>query len=189
MAELGYERFAAQGGDFGAAVSTILGLRHPQHVVGVHLNYIPGSYRPYLEPGTKLDHIERQFLDDADRWYVDSGAYAHLQRNTPQTGAYGLNDSPAGLAAWIVEKFRDWADCDGEVERRFSKDELLGNITLYWMTQTIHSSCRLYYESKNMPLQFKPGDHGPGLNADTTFSAGPKCRAEATLPRPKSLNY
>jgi len=82
MAELGYERFAAQGGDFGAAVSTILGLRHPQHVVGVHLNYIPGSYRPYLEPGTKLDHIERQFLDDADRWYVDSGAYAHLQRNS-----------------------------------------------------------------------------------------------------------
>jgi pimeloyl-ACP methyl ester carboxylesterase len=159
MGELGYDRFAAQGGDFGAAVSTILGLRHPENVVGIHLNYIPGSYRPYLPPGTELDDIEQQFLDDADRWYVESGAYAHLQRNTPQTAAYGLNDSPAALAAWIVEKFRDWADCNGEVERRFSKDELLSNITLYWMTETIHSSCRLYYESKKMPVQFKQGEH------------------------------
>jgi pimeloyl-ACP methyl ester carboxylesterase len=158
MSELGYERFAAQGGDFGASVSTILGLHYPQRVIGVHLNYIPGSYRPYLEPGAKLDPIEQQFLADMDRWYIDWGAYAHLQRNTPQTGAYGLNDSPAALAAWIVEKFRDWADCEGEVERRFSKDELLSNVTLYWMTETIHSSCRLYYESKKMPLQFQKGD-------------------------------
>jgi pimeloyl-ACP methyl ester carboxylesterase len=158
MAELGYARFAAQGGDFGASVSTILGLRHANRVIGIHLNYIPGSYRPDLEPGTKLADIEQQSLDDADRWYVDSGAYAHLQRNTPQTGAYGLNDSPAALAAWIVEKFRDWSDCDREVERRRSKDELLSNVTLYWMTETIHSSCRLYYESKLAPLHFKPGE-------------------------------
>ena len=158
MAGLGYERFAAQGGDFGASVSTILGLHHAHRVIGIHLNYIPGSYRPHLEPGTKLSDIEQKSLDDADRWYVDFGAYAHLQRNTPQTGAYGLNDSPAALAAWIVEKFRDWSDCDGEVERRFSKDELLSNVTLYWMTETIHSSCRLYYESKLAPLHFKPGE-------------------------------
>ena len=158
MKELGYDRFGAQGGDFGASVSTVLGLRHPKQLIGVHLNYIPGSYRPHLEPGTELDDVERQFLDDADRWYLDSGAYAHLQRNTPQTAAYGLNDSPVGLASWIVEKFRDWADCDGDVERRFSRDELLGNITLYWMTETIHSSCRLYYETKKQPIHFKPGD-------------------------------
>lgn len=158
MSELGYGRFAAQGGDFGASVSTILGLRHPDRVVGIHLNYIPGTYRPYLEPGAKLDNIEQRFLEDSDRWYVDFGAYSHLQRNTPLTAAYGLNDSPAALAAWIVEKFRDWSDCDGEVERRFSKDELLSNVTLYWMTETIHSSCRLYYESKKAPLQFKPGE-------------------------------
>ena len=159
MAELGFDRFGAQGGNFGAAVSTILGLRHPERIIGLHLNYIPGSYRPYLEPGTKPDDIEQQFLDDADRWYVDWGAYAHLQRNTPQTAAYGLNDSPVALASWIVEKFRDWADCSGEVERRFSTDELLSNVTLYWMTETIHSSCRLYYEAKKMPLQFKQDDH------------------------------
>jgi len=159
MAELGYDRFATQGGDFGASVSTILGLRHSRRVIGVHLNYIPGSYRPSLKPGTKLDEVEQQFLADADRWYVDCGAYAHLQRNTPQTAAYGLNDAPVALAAWIVEKFRDWADCDGDVERRFSKDELLANVTLYWMTETIHSSCRLYYETKKAPLQFQPGEH------------------------------
>jgi pimeloyl-ACP methyl ester carboxylesterase len=159
MKHLGYDRFGAQGGDFGASVSTILGLRHPKNIIGVHLNYIPGSYRPDLAPGAKLDDIETQFLDDSDRWYVDSGAYAHLQRNTPQTAAYGLNDSPVALAAWIVEKFRDWADCDGDVERRFSKDELLSNITLYWMTETIHSSCRLYYETKKQPVHFKEGEH------------------------------
>src|SRR5207249_6798254 len=80
MKELGYDRFGAQGGDFGASVSTILGLRHPQQLIGIHLNYIPGSYQPHLESGTRLDDIERQFLDDADRWYIDCGAYAHLQR-------------------------------------------------------------------------------------------------------------
>ncbi len=207
MTELGYERFAAQGGDFGASVSTILGLRHADRVIGIHLNYVPRSYRPYLEPGTKLEDIEQRYLDDADQWYVDYGAYAHLQRNTPQTAAYGLNDSPAALAAWIVEKFRDWSDCDGDVERRFSKDELLSNVTLYWMTETIHSSCRLYYESKKAPLHFKQGERGsrsvlashisprkrrslrePGSSVDTTFSTGPKCRAARTLPPPKNLN-
>ncbi len=158
MTELGYSRFAVQGGDFGAAVSTILGLRHPDRVVGLHLNYIPGSYRPDLEPGATLEPVEQKFLDDADRWYADYGAYAHLQRTTPLTAAYALNDSPAALAAWIVEKFRDWADCDGDVERRFSKDELLANVTLYWMTETIYSSCRLYFESREAPLHFKPGE-------------------------------
>lgn len=158
MVKLGYDRFAAQGGDFGASVSTILGLRHSDHVLGVHLNYIPGSYRPEIEPGAKLAPVEESFLSDVERWYTDHGAYAHLQRNTPQTASYGLNDSPAALAAWIVEKFRDWADCDGDVEKRFSKDDLLTNVTLYWMTETIHSSCRLYYEAKKKPLQFAKGE-------------------------------
>ena len=105
-------------------------------------------------------------------WYADFGAYAHLQRNTPQTAAYGLNDSPAALAAWIVEKFRDWSDCDGDVERRFSKDELLNNVTLYWMTETIHSSCRLYYESKKAPLHFEPGRTGSRTVRYRTFPQG-----------------
>jgi pimeloyl-ACP methyl ester carboxylesterase len=158
MGELGYSRFVAQGGDFGASVSTILGLRHANRVAGIHLNYIPGSYRPALEGAEPLTPVEQTFLADLDRWYAEHGAYAHLQRNEPQTPAYALNDSPAGLAAWIVEKFRNWSDCGGNVETRFSKDELLANITLYWMTQTISSSFRLYNETKKAPLQFAPGE-------------------------------
>jgi len=158
MAELGYDRFAAQGGDFGAGVSTALGLRHPERLLGIHLNYIPGSYRPHLEPGTALQPVEEQFLKDAARWYDESGAYAHLQRTQPQTAAYGLNDSPAALAAWILEKFRSWPDCEGNLERRFTLDELLANVTLYWMTETIHSSFRLYFETRKAPLQFGEGD-------------------------------
>jgi len=159
MHELGYSKFAAQGGDFGASVSTILGLRHAERLIGLHLNYIPGSYRPYLERGTELSDVEKVFLADNDRWYDNWGAYAHVQRVEPQTLAYALNDSPVGLAAWIMEKFRDWADCGGDVERCFSKDELLSNITLYWMTETIHSSCRLYYESSKAPVHFAEGDY------------------------------
>ena len=158
MRELGYESFAAQGGDFGASVSTILGLRHAERIIGVHLNFIPGSYRPYLEPEAKPSSIEEAYLEDAVRWYTDWGAYSHIQRNEPLTAAYGLNDSPAALAAWIISKFRDWADCDGDVERRFTKDELLTNVTLYWMTQTVHSSFRLYYETKKAPVHFQNGD-------------------------------
>jgi pimeloyl-ACP methyl ester carboxylesterase len=159
MKELGYERYAAQGGDFGAAVTTILGLRHARHVIGIHLNYIPGSYRPYLEPGAQLEEAEQAFLKDDERWYEVWGAYSHVQGKQPLTVAYGLNDSPAALAAWIVEKFRDWADCDGDVERRFTKDELLSNVTLYWMTETIHSSCRLYFEGRKAPVHFQKGDY------------------------------
>ena len=158
MSELGYERFGAQGGDLGAAVSTVLGLRHADRILGIHLNYIPGSYRPHLEAGVALTAGEERFLNDAGRWYEENGAYAHAQRTRPQTAAYGLNDSPAGLAAWMLEKFREWSDCDGDVYRRFTRDELLANATLYWMTETIHSSSRLYYEGGKAPLRFGPDD-------------------------------
>ncbi len=155
MDELGYSRFAAQGGDIGASVTTILGLRHGHRMIGLHLNYIPGSYRPYLEPGTRLGQIEEEFLKNAESWYEHSGAYGHIQRTHPQTAAYGLNDSPAALAAWILEKFREWSDCDGDLYRRFARDELLTNVTLYWITETIGSSFRLYYEGRRAPLHFR----------------------------------
>lgn len=158
MKDLGYSRYGAQGGDFGANISTILALRDPEKVVGLHLNYIPGSYRPYLEADVKLDATEEQFLKDDARWYEQSGGYSHVQRTEPQTLAYGLHDSPAGLAAWLVEKFRLWADCDGDLYRRFTRDEILTHITLYWMTETFHSSCRLYYESRKAPLHFSKTD-------------------------------
>ncbi|MGH7453941.1 MAG: epoxide hydrolase family protein [bacterium] len=160
MAGLGYARFGTQGGDWGASVSTCLGFLHPENILGAHLNYVPGSYRPYLGPEARaLSEVERQFLESADQWYQAEGGYSHIQRTMPQTLAYGLNDSPAGMAAWIVEKFRAWGDCDGEVERRFTKDELLTNVMIYWATETIHSSTRLYFEMRKTPLHFKQGEH------------------------------
>ena len=158
MSELGYPHFVAQGGDFGAAVTTLLGLRHPHRVLAIHLNYIPGSYRPWMRPDESLAPKEQAFLSDATAWYENSGAYAHIQRTHPQTAAIGVNDSPAGLAAWVLEKFREWAACDGDVLTRFSRDELLSNVTLYWMTQTAASSFRLYMEGRRAPLHFKEGD-------------------------------
>jgi pimeloyl-ACP methyl ester carboxylesterase len=158
MEELGYSRFAAQGGDLGAGVSTILGLRHSERLIGIHLNYVPGSYRPYLPTETRLASVEEAFLKSVAAWSDESGAYAHVQRTRPQTVAYGLNDSPTGLAAWILEKFREWSDCDGDLYNRFTRDELLTNVTLYWMTETIYSSFRLYFEGRKAPLQFGPDD-------------------------------
>jgi pimeloyl-ACP methyl ester carboxylesterase len=158
MTELGYPQFGAQGGDLGAGVATALGLRYPERILGVHLNFIPGSYRPFLEPGTALAPEEAAFLNSIAQWSELNGAYSHLQRTRPQTASYGLNDSPAALAAWILEKFREWSDCGGDVYRCFSRDDLLTNITLYWMTETISSSFRLYYENGRAPLHLAPGE-------------------------------
>jgi pimeloyl-ACP methyl ester carboxylesterase len=158
MDALGFRKFAAQGGDLGAGVSTALGLRHNDRVIGIHLNYIPGSYRPHLPPGAVPAASEERFLASAARWFDENGAYAHLQGTRPYTPACALNDSPAGLAAWIVEKFRDWSDCDGDVYRCFTRDELLANITLYWMTETISSSFQLYVEARKTPLRFSETD-------------------------------
>jgi pimeloyl-ACP methyl ester carboxylesterase len=127
-------------------------------MIGIHLNFIPGSYRPYLAPGSELTPAEHEFAGKAAQWFDQNGAYAHLQATRPQTPAYALNDSPAGLAAWILEKFREWSDCGGDLYSSFSRDELLTNVTLYWMTETISSSFRMYYEGKRAPLQFAEGE-------------------------------
>ncbi len=158
MQTLGYDRFAAQGGDLGAGVSTALGLRHSEHLIGIHLNYIPGSYRPHIAEGEVLTPAEQEFSVAAGRWYEQNGAYAHLQGTRPQTPAYALNDSPAGLAAWILEKFREWSDCGGDLYSRFSRDELLTNVTLYLMTETISSSFRMYLAGRRSPLHFSSDD-------------------------------
>jgi pimeloyl-ACP methyl ester carboxylesterase len=159
MSGLGYRRFAAQGGDWGASVATCLGLGYPDNLIGLHLNYIPGSYKPHLSSASRnLTAAETAFIQSQEDWIQAEGGYGHIQGTKPQTLAFGLNDSPVGLAAWIIEKFRDWSDCDGEVERRFTKDELLTNVMIYWVTQTIDSSARLYYEGRRRPLHFKEGD-------------------------------
>jgi pimeloyl-ACP methyl ester carboxylesterase len=158
MKAIGYEKYMAQGGDFGAGICTALALKHPEKVTCIHLNYIPGSYKPFLHKEEKLTEEEIKFEDDAQQWYLIEGAYSHLHRTRPLTVAYGLNDSPAGLCAWILEKFYVWSDCDGNVENVFSKDELLSNITLYWLTETMHSSIRLYNENSKAPMKFTEDD-------------------------------
>jgi len=160
MGALGYERFAAHGVDVGAGVSTALGLRHGRRKVGIHLNYIPGFYRPYLPLDQSPTETEQNFLTSAAKWFDENGAYAHIQGTRPKTLAYALNDSPVGMAAWIVEKFREWSDCGEDVYRCLTRDKLFANITLYWMTQTISSSFGIYQENRKTPLRFGTDDFG-----------------------------
>ncbi|MFG3280589.1 epoxide hydrolase family protein [Streptomyces sp. NPDC048111] len=142
MSVLGYRRFGAAGGDIGSHVSRYLALDHPDRVVAVHRTDA-GIPRYFGDPAD-LAPEERAWLEEAGAWGAQEGAYAAMHRTKPQTAAFGLNDSPAGLAAWIVEKLRSWSDCDGDIERSFTKDEVLTNVTLYWLTQTIGSSMRMY---------------------------------------------
>jgi pimeloyl-ACP methyl ester carboxylesterase len=148
MAKLGHARYGAQGGDWGALVTTQLALVDAPHLCGIHLNMVvagpPGDAANPLEG---LAPEEAQGLADMAQFQKQETGYQQIQGTKPQTLGVGLNDSPAGLAAWIVEKFRTWSDCGGDVESRFSRDELLTNITIYWVTQTINSSTRLYYET------------------------------------------
>jgi microsomal epoxide hydrolase len=157
MAGLGHARFGAQGGDWGAMVSTYLGARHPARVLGVHLNMVIALPPDPADPVAGLTQEEMVNLMEAQQFLKEETGYQRIQGTKPQTLAYALNDSPAGLAAWIVEKFRTWSDCDGDVERRFTKDELLTNVMLYWVTETANSSCRLYYEMVHAE-KFPPTD-------------------------------
>jgi pimeloyl-ACP methyl ester carboxylesterase len=159
MSGLGYTNFGAQGGDLGAAVSIALASRHAARVDGIHLNYLPGSYAPpQSTDDPPLTQAEREYIAARLAWADSEGAYAHQHSTKPQTLAYALNDSPAGLAAWFVEKFRAWSDCGGDIERAFTRDDLLTNLSLYWHTQTIGSSMRLYWESRLRPLRFASGE-------------------------------
>jgi pimeloyl-ACP methyl ester carboxylesterase len=141
--ELGYQRFAAQGGDWGSDVTEQLAIALPDGVLGYHLSNIP--YHHLFAKADNLSQEEKTYLEAAGAWQFAEGAYAMIQGSKPQTLAYGLQDSPVGLAAWMVEKFRSWSDCAGDVEKRFTKDELLTTITLYWVTETINAANRLYY--------------------------------------------
>ncbi|AJK50288.1 epoxide hydrolase family protein [Burkholderia plantarii] len=155
MQALGYERFAAQGGDIGAAVSMWLARRFPEQLIGLHLNYVPGSYRPPLGAGMPpVTGAEQAYLDTAAAWSASEGAYAAEQGTKPQTLAYAMTDSPLGLAAWIVEKFRAWSDCDGDLERVFTLDELLTDISIYWFGGMLDASFRIYKENRARPLAF-----------------------------------
>jgi pimeloyl-ACP methyl ester carboxylesterase len=142
---LGYERFAAQGGDWGSFISAYLAYSAPEHMLGIHINLLPLRREP-LPQSTETESPEfAAYRKELDTWLREETGYSSIQGTRPQTLAYGLTDSPVGLAGWIVEKFRRWSDCQGNVERKFSKDELLTNIMLYWTTRAIGSSFWPYY--------------------------------------------
>ena len=140
MDRLGYDRFGAYGSDWGAGVTRALGARFPDRVVGVHT---PGA--PPRAQRPPVTDEERDYLARAEAWSVEETGYQRIQGTKPQTLAYGLTDSPVGVAAWITEKLRSWSDCDGDVETRFSKDQILTLVSIYWHTRTIGTSVRYYY--------------------------------------------
>jgi pimeloyl-ACP methyl ester carboxylesterase len=159
MARLGYDRYVAQGGDWGAQITTRIGALDPEHCAAIHLNMPVGS--PAKD--VALTDEDKADLAGMERFGREEGAYASEQGTKPQTLGVGLNDSPAGLLAWIVEKFRGWSDCDGDPERCFTRDQLITNVMLYWVTGTAASSARLYWETM----------HGPALREPVPYVAVP----------------
>lgn len=157
MAGLGYEHYAVQGGDWGSAIATQMGLHDADHVAGIHLNLVLVPLPPDLDRD-HLSDMEQLALEARSRYSRFDSGYAKIQGTRPQTIGYALDDSPVGLAAWIIEKFRIWSDCDGDVEKSFTKDQLLDNVMIYWLTATAHSAGRLYYEAQQAGRGLAPGD-------------------------------
>jgi pimeloyl-ACP methyl ester carboxylesterase len=143
----GVDRVGVQGGDRGAFVAASLGARHRDRVAGIHLNLatgVPGA-------GDEQTDEERASLAQQAAWMAEEGGYIAIQGTRPQTLGFALNDSPVGLLAWIVEKWRAWSDCGGDIESCFTKDELLTNAAIYWLTGTIRSSMHWYLEHRRRP--------------------------------------
>lgn len=144
---LGYQKFVAHGGDWGSTVTEQLARSHPDSVLAIHLTDVPFGHL-FQKPDDPSADEERFFKKNED-WMQHEGAYALIQSTKPHSLSPGLNDSPTGLAAWMVEKFRSWSDCNGDIESRFSKDELLTHIMVYWATESIGTSFLPYFEYAN----------------------------------------
>ncbi|MEU5717056.1 epoxide hydrolase [Streptomyces sp. NPDC020403] len=164
MDVLGYARFGAAGGDMGSHVSRYLGLDHADRVVAVHRT--DGGLPVFHGDPAELTPEERAWIESTAAWGASEGAYAAMHRTKPQTAAVGLSDSPAGLAAWIVEKLQSWSDCHGAIERSFTKDEILTNVMIYWLTGTIGSSMRMYRANAAVP----PAQHARRVEVPSGFS-------------------
>jgi len=159
MEELGYPRFAAHANDIGAVITCYIAHDYPRHLLGYH-TLMPHFPTPSFGTGTStMSEAERRFAACNELWEREEGGYNLIQETKPQTLAYGLNDSPAGLAAWIIEKWRSWGTIDGHIERSFTMDELLTNITIYWVTRTANSSSRSYYERARDQRRFGLNPH------------------------------
>ena len=155
---LGYERYAAQGGDWGASITARMAFDSPTTVAAVHVNAVSVLPVPGDLGTPPPSDAERAYIETGSRWRRRAGFHLFLHSAAPDAIGVGLNDSPAGLAAWLVEKYRRWSDCDGEVERRFSKNQLCDYLTMYWATQTIASSMRLYWGERSDRWRPAPGE-------------------------------
>lgn len=157
MRGLGYTRYGAQGVDFGAGVATFMALDDPTPMIGLHVNFL--EIPPSTGPGSRpLSEAERAYLAHSEAFWRTESGYKAIQSTKPQTLGYGLNDSPAGLAAWILEKWRAWGDTHGDLDARFSRDLLLTNLTIYWATQTIAPSMRDYFDNRWSGVTLGPAD-------------------------------
>ena len=165
---LAYRRFGAQGGDWGAFISSQLGAAHADRVLGIHVTLLSGPRETTPTPQTDE---ERSYVAELKYWMGEEQGYGVIQGTKPQTLAYGLTDSPIGLAAWIVEKFRTWSDCGGDVERRVSKDVLLTNVMLYWVTGAINSSFWPYWARRHEPW---PVNAQTPVRVPTAYASFPK---------------
>jgi pimeloyl-ACP methyl ester carboxylesterase len=164
---LGYERFAAQGGDWGAFITSRLASVHASKLIGIHLNMLAVRRDAKLSNPTPE---EEKYLGDLEVWLREGTGYQWIQGTRPQTLAFGLSDSPVGLAAWIVDKFRAWSDCGGDVESAVTKDHLLANISLYWFTAAIGSSFWPYYARMHGPWPIAEG----GVRVPTGYAEFPR---------------
>jgi len=154
---LGYQRFGIQGGDWGAFIASSMGHRHPQRVTGIHLNFLAALRR---DPAMVTDPTpdEKVYLGELTHFLKEETGYQSIQGTRPQTLAFALTDSPAGLMAWIVEKFRAWTDNGGNPEDAVSRDEMLADIALYWFTGAIGSSFWPYYARLHGPWPIPEGE-------------------------------
>ncbi|WP_318216856.1 epoxide hydrolase family protein [Streptomyces sp. SCL15-6] len=146
MGRLGYDRFAAHGGDWGGNITTVLGGRFPEHVLGIHTLFAEAP------PGLTTDGlttVERKWTEETRDFWLHRAAYAKQQASRPQTIGYSLVDSPVGLLAWILDKFAEWSDTEDSPFETISRDRILDDVTLYWLTRTGASAARIYYESHN----------------------------------------
>ena len=157
MGRLGYERYGAQGGDWGAGVTRWLGTYDAEHCVGAHLNFLGGGGRTGEDAWVGVPPAERERFERRNKELENQKAYGAIQGSRPLTLGYALNDSPAGLAAWIVDKFWAWSDHAGDLDNSFSKDELLTNVMVYWITKTGPTSARIYFERNPYTGERKAG--------------------------------
>jgi pimeloyl-ACP methyl ester carboxylesterase len=169
MQGLGYERYGAHGGDFGAGVATHMALLQPDRMIGIHLS-TPEMW-PYTGPGAPPLSIEEQsYVDHVARWDDTERGYSAVQSTRPQTLGYGLNDSPAGLAAWVLDKWRSWSDSGGDLDARFGRDALLTMLTIWWTSGSITSSMRDYYDNRWHGKPIGPSDFVAAPTAMAVFA-------------------